>query len=193
MNCQILYTTVLTVALGAATAVAEVKVIDHTEKSRAEMETSNQKFPDAGETAKSVSKPKADQTAKKQANPRVPPKYVLEDRETGKVISFSEASILDTIDSLRAVDVPMDQWHSCSAKPGDQGAPEKEPSLEELEKSLEVALLIESLADIPAPELTDSQRDWVKGLSPCAPDMRLHLKALSLILTNYKIITKPEA
>ncbi len=126
----------------------------------------------------------------KKINPRVPPKYVLKDRMTGKVVSFSKASVDEAVDSLRALNVPMEKWNSCSKA---QQSEEPLPSLEDLETSLEVSLLIESLSDVPAPELTDSQKDWVKTLSPCTPILRLHLKALSLILSNYKLITQPDA
>ena len=47
MNCQILYTTVLTVAIASVTAYAEVKVIDHTEQTRQEIENTEMNFPDA--------------------------------------------------------------------------------------------------------------------------------------------------
>lgn len=198
MKCHFLYTTLLTISLTTTTALAEVRVTDHTEKTRQEIKASEAKVHNSTKTtpSKSTKSKKASETkakpAVKSSPSRVPPKYVLEDRKTGKIVSFSEASVVETVESLRALDVPLEKWHSCSATNA-KAAAQKDPSLEDLETSLEVSLLIESLAKIPAPELTDSQRDWVKSLSPCAPGLRLHLKALGLILTNYKLLTKPDA
>lgn len=113
--------------------------------------------------------------------------YVLEHRETKRIVSFEDSTVDEVVEGLSSANIDMEKWHSCS---GD--SQKTKDDLETIEKFLDMELLIESLGQTPAPELNDAQRDWVKSLSPCVPEMRLHLKALSLILGNHKLVRKPD-
>jgi hypothetical protein len=135
-------------------------------------------------TQKTVS-PKAERSpASREQNLQL--RYVLEHRETKRVVTFHESSIDEVVDGLNSADISVDKWHSCSTASASSGE-----DIETIEKFLDMELLIDSLAKIPSPELNDAQREWVRTLSPCQPEMRLHLKALALILGNYKLIKKP--
>jgi len=126
------------------------------------------------------------QTKIKKRQGAIDLRYVLENRDTGDVISFNESSIDEVVDDLRSVNVSIERWHSCS-----QNSKQNKDDIDSIGDQLDVVLLVESLGQEPAAELSDSQMEWVRTLSPCRPEMRLHLKALSLILKNYKVIRHP--
>jgi hypothetical protein len=113
-------------------------------------------------------------------------RYVLEHRETKRVVIFHDSTVAEVVDGLISAQIDMEKWQSCSNTPTAVNE-----DIETIEMFLDMELLIDALAKIPAPELNDAQREWVKSISPCDAEMRLHLKALALILGNYKLIKKP--
>lgn len=156
----------------------------------------NSKSRDASLETHNKSQPKAD-ASESQSIERIPAtdrntrnrkSYIFQHRKTGEMIQFWKASLAETIDHLKSVAIPVAAWHSCG-----ETTDEEDPTLDSLETEMNLRVLINTLNDQKVPRIDDAAQDVVLGLSPCSPGLRIHLKAISLILDDYRLVKMPES